>query len=127
MWTLISAFANTAARTSFHSHNLEPHFARQGGPCMDPIETANAFVDSARSSIDLPSLSASFQRSLESIGFRYFACGSHVDPLHPERAIMLLNYPREWVELYSERKLHCLDPVFLFSDRMGVPFLWDSD
>ena len=94
---------------------------------MDAIEIANEFVDSASTHADLQSLTSDFQRSLETFGFRYFACGSHVDPLHPAQAIMILNYPREWVELYSERKLHCLDPVFLYCDRMGVPFLWDSD
>jgi LuxR family quorum-sensing system transcriptional regulator CciR len=39
---------------------------------------------------------------------------------------MLLNYPREWVQLYSELRLHCIDPVFKRADQSVLPFSWDA-
>jgi LuxR family quorum-sensing system transcriptional regulator CciR len=39
---------------------------------------------------------------------------------------MVLNYPRPWVEAYSNLQLHRIDPVFHCADRTRLPFFWDA-
>jgi DNA-binding CsgD family transcriptional regulator len=61
------------------------------------------------------------------MGFRHFACCSHVNPRHPpQHAVVLLNYPTAWVRSYAERNLHECDPVFLRAEREILPFSWDA-
>jgi DNA-binding CsgD family transcriptional regulator len=72
-------------------------------------------------------LAPAFQRCTEALGFRHFACCSHVDPLKPpRRAVMLHSYPKEWARLFSELELFDIDPVFLHASRSLVPFFWDT-
>lgn len=64
---------------------------------------------------------------LDGLGFRYFACCSHVDPLRPPRgAVVLHNYPIEWVRAFSELDFYYFDPVFHYANRTLTPFFWDS-
>jgi len=61
------------------------------------------------------------------LGFRYFACCSHVDPLRPpRRSIVMHSYPMEWLRLYSDRKLFEADPIFERAGETLRPFFWDS-
>ena len=94
---------------------------------MHPLEIAASFVEDAQRIPSLTSLVWKFQAALQNLGFQYYACGSHVDPLHPESAWMLLNYPQSWVEIYSERQLHKIDPVFLRAERAFDAFHWKAD
>jgi hypothetical protein len=82
-------------------------------------------VETGASSVE--TLGASFRRAVEELGFRHFACCSHVDPLHPPReAIMLHNYPAGWVRHYSEARVYRIDPVWRHADRSPLPFFWDT-
>lgn len=90
------------------------------------LDTAQGFIERSTGTSRLDVLIAAFQQALEQIGFRYFACGSHVDPLNPQQAVMALNYPHGWLEMYSERQLHRIDPVFIRADRTFRPFHWDD-
>ncbi len=92
---------------------------------MEPFDLALAFIEHCDHATQTTELSDAFQRHLETLGFRYFACSSHVDPLHSQE-IMVLNYPRAWVECYSEQQLHLIDPVFRRADRTRRPFYWDD-
>lgn len=94
---------------------------------MKHFDTVQWFIEQCERAEQIEDLNRAFQHSIFALGFRYFACGAHVDPLHPRQAVMLLNYPREWVESYSELQLHSIDPVFLRADRTALPFCWDSD
>jgi LuxR family quorum-sensing system transcriptional regulator CciR len=94
---------------------------------MNPLELAAAFVEDSQQIQSFESLIWKFHLTLERLGFRYYACGSHVDPLHADRALMLLNYPREWVQTYSERQLHRIDPVFLRAEHAFQPFHWKTE
>jgi len=94
---------------------------------MEPFDLAQSFIESAERAATTPELDARFQDALQRLGFRYFACCSHVDPLRPPRsAVMLHNYPTSWVDIFSERKLHEVDPVLLRAERSFLPFLWNS-
>ncbi len=93
---------------------------------MDPFIYVDSFTELCKTSTRVCELRSTFQRNLENLGFRYFACSSHVDPLNPRHAVMLLNYPRDWVECYSEEKWHLIDPVFHRADRSRLSFFWDD-
>lgn len=75
---------------------------------------------------DIQDLQHTFERAIERLGFHYFLCGSHVDPLNPDSAVMLLNYPAEWIKTYSELKLYCIDPVLERASKSAAPFSWDD-
>lgn len=61
------------------------------------------------------------------MGFRYFACCSHVNPGNPPRqAVVLHNYPDAWARNFAERNLHACDPVFAHAERNILPFFWDA-
>jgi len=94
---------------------------------MEPFDLAQAFIEQGRQSQSSEALALVFQEVLGRLGFRHFACCSHVDPLRPPRAaVMLHNYPMPWVRAYSERKLVDIDPVFRHAERTLLPFSWDA-
>lgn len=93
---------------------------------MNAIDTAQYFIEHCQRAQRMDGLTLRFQSSLEQLGFRYFACGAHVDPLNPYHAVMLFNYPRVWIEAYSERQMQCIDPVLLHANRTIHPFRWDD-
>lgn len=94
---------------------------------MNHFDRVQSFVElchSAASSVR--SMEAGFRSSLEELGFRNFACCSHVDPLdHPSHAVVLHNYPVAWVQHYSDEKLHRIDPVLQHAETYPAPFFWD--
>lgn len=93
---------------------------------MEPFDDAQSFVERARA-LPLDALKSTFRISLERLGFQYFACCSHVDPLRPPSgAVLIHNYPSDWVAEYGARQLHHLDPVRLHAERTLLPFRWDS-
>lgn len=94
---------------------------------MNQFEVAQGFIEQCRAGAPVGVLAQAFQRSTEALGFRHFACCSHVDPLEPpRRAVMLHSYPAEWARLFSELELFEVDPVFLHASRSLVPFFWDT-
>lgn len=95
---------------------------------MKPVDTLQSFIEvCGREAVSIDSLAAAFQEAIEALGFRYFACVSHVDPLHPPpNAILMHNYPREWVLRFSDEKLYAIDPVLQRAERENAPFFWDK-
>ena len=94
---------------------------------MNQFEVAQGFIEQCQAGGPVDALAQAFQRSTEALGFRHFACCSHVDPLKPpRRAVMLHSYPKEWAQLFSELELFEIDPVFLHASRSLVPFSWDT-
>jgi DNA-binding CsgD family transcriptional regulator len=95
---------------------------------MNHFDVIQGFIE--RGETRAPSvgiLTAEFRKAVEELGFRHFACCSHVDPLHPPGdAIMMHNYPGGWVRYYSEAKLYALDPVLQRAQRNPLPFFWDA-
>lgn len=90
------------------------------------LTVAHEFAALSSELSDLQALRDAFQRTIEPLGFRYFACCSHVDPLKPQAAVMLLNYPAAWVQTYSQLRFHCIDPVFERASQRAMPFSWDA-
>jgi DNA-binding CsgD family transcriptional regulator len=94
---------------------------------MDLLDLAQSFVERCERSAPPSELAATFERAVQQIGFRHFACCSHVNPRHPpQRAVVVHNYPREWERSYAERNLHEYDPVFLRAEKEVLPFHWDA-
>lgn len=93
---------------------------------MDPFDLTQSFIECCQRAA--PSeLSTAFQSATEQLGFRHFACCSHVNPKRPpQNAVVLHNYPKIWVSNYADRNLHECDPVFLRAERDMLPFHWDE-
>lgn len=95
---------------------------------MDHFDLLQEFIERADRAANVGALAACFERSIGTLGFRCFACCSHVDPLlPPRRAVVMYTYPEEWVRAFSERKLFNVDPVFRRADSTMRPFFWDSE
>jgi DNA-binding CsgD family transcriptional regulator len=98
------------------------------GRVMNYFDRVQSFVELCHSPASSnESMEAAFRKTLEELGFRYFACCSHVDPLdHPSHAIVLHNYPTMWVQHFSDKRFHCIDPVLKHAERHQAPFFWDT-
>lgn len=91
------------------------------------LRLVQSFIERCEAGVPIETLAPAFQETIEHLGFRFFACCSHVDPLDPPpRAIMVHNYPAMWVRIHSERRLHYIDPVFQHAERDPMPFFWDT-
>lgn len=99
--------------------------AWEGVRNMKQADVVQGFIEGCEASP--PSARRLFPKALEALGFRHFACCSHVDPLHPPpEAIMMHNYPAVWERHFSEARLHEIDPVLLRAERTPIPFFWDA-
>lgn len=95
---------------------------------MNQFDVIQGFLECAeQDSPPAHRLAAEFLKAIEALGFRHFACCSHVDPFHPPReAVMLHNYPRAWVRTFSEARLYEIDPVLERAKSNPFPFFWDT-
>lgn len=94
---------------------------------MTPFEMAAAFMEQHGRRIALPELKKFFETSLQELGFRYFACCTHGDPLSARNApLVFQTYPQEWVRYFSESGHYRIDPVFRYADDRVIPFYWDD-
>lgn len=92
---------------------------------FDRVQSFIELCESKASSIE--AITAGFRRALEELGFRHFACCSHVDPVAPpSHAIVVHNYPAAWVQQFSDEKLYRIDPVLQHAGSHLTPFFWDS-
>lgn len=95
---------------------------------MKYFDLLQSFIERSEGAASVDELAAIFRASIAGLGFRYFNCCSHVDPLRPPRlAVVLHNYPAPWVLSYSERQLYYVDPVFRYAEKTLLPFFWDSN
>jgi DNA-binding CsgD family transcriptional regulator len=94
---------------------------------VKPFEVAEAFMEQHGRGMPLPELKKVFEKSLQELGIRYFACCSHVDPLAARSAaVVFQNYPQDWVRSFSESGRYRIDPVFRYADERMLPFSWDD-
>jgi DNA-binding CsgD family transcriptional regulator len=69
-----------------------------------------------------------FMREVRDLGFIYAACASHVDPLKPPYgAVMMVDYPKPWLEYYSDNNFAPRDPVFKAACKQALPFQWSDE
>ena len=94
---------------------------------MNQLNRAHSFIERCRRGTAAGELAKEFAQALEEFGFRFFACCSHVDLLRPPRgAVVLHNYPAQWVRAFSELDFYYVDPVFHYANRSLTPFFWDA-
>jgi len=95
---------------------------------MNQFDVIQGFLECGQTGSASPDrLAAEFLKTIEGLGFRHFACCSHVDPFHPPpEAVMLHNYPRGWVRTFSEAMLYEIDPVLRRAESKPLPFFWDA-
>jgi DNA-binding CsgD family transcriptional regulator len=94
---------------------------------VKPFELAEAFMEQHSRGVPLPELQKAFEKNLQDLGIRHFACCSHVDPLSPRNApLVFQTYPDDWVRHFSESGRYRIDPVFRYADERMVPFFWDD-
>ena len=94
---------------------------------VDHFDFTQSFIEQCDRATHVNQLAAAFQQSLETLGFRHFACCSHVDPLRPpRRSVMLHTYPEAWARCFSELHFYEFDPVFLRAEQSRLPFHWDA-
>lgn len=94
---------------------------------MDPHDLTQTFIERCERFVPLSELVSVFRDALAHMGFRYFACCSHVNPKNPPlHAVVLHNYPGSWVRTFADRDLHEIDPVLLRAERTILPFFWDN-
>ncbi len=61
------------------------------------------------------------------LGIRYVACGAHIDLLRPPNGVFLMhNYPEDWVERFTRKQYHRLDPVLRYAETTLNAFSWDD-
>ncbi len=95
---------------------------------MNQLDQAHSFIERCRGGTPAGELAALFQRVLDGFGFRFFSCCSHVDLMRPPRgAVVLHNYPAEWVRAFSELDFYYIDPVSHYANRSLTPFFWDAE
>ena len=94
---------------------------------MKPFEVAETFIEQHGRNVPLPELQTLFATSLQELGFSYFSCCTHADPLNARNAPLVLhNYPDEWVRYYSAGSYYRVDPVFRYAEERMTPFFWDD-
>lgn len=94
---------------------------------MHRLDAIQRFIEFGETHPGADALAEDFQKTIEALGFRYFACCSHVDPLNPPpEAIMMHNYPTAWAKTFSQARLYEIDPVLKYAENTLVPFFWDK-
>jgi len=116
------------ARALVVVHSASPDvFARITDEAMEPFDLAQSFIECGERAVSVDELARCFEDAVQRLGFRHFACCTHVDPLKPPRwAVVVHNFPADWVDVYCEGSLHQIDPVISRAERALLPFFWDS-
>lgn len=95
---------------------------------VNHFDLVQSFIEHCERGVPVEALTRAFHDTVERLGIRYFACYTHsADPLDPPRdAILVHNYPAAWVRVYSEARLHEIDPVLRHAECSPLPFFWDA-
>ena len=95
---------------------------------MNHSDLVQSFIERCENRAPIDTLVEEFRDSMTRLGIRYFACYTHLaDPLDPlSDAVIVHNYPHEWVRVYSEARLNEIDPVVRYAERNPLPFSWDA-
>jgi DNA-binding CsgD family transcriptional regulator len=116
----------TAAEKMLPIRRIRPATTRKY--VVKQFDIAQAFVEQCSKNMPLDDVKRAFAKATQDLGFRYFACCSHVDPLNPPaEAVVFQSYPVEWVRYFSEGSLYMVDPVFRHAARTLLPFSWDDE
>jgi len=84
-----------------------------------------AFAGQCEEAHTLGELEAIWRGRMGDLGLSFVALGVHADPLRPDRATYVFqNYPTEWIEHFSARRYHLVDPVFRAAEAGASEFVW---
>lgn len=100
----------------------------EGKHTVKQSDVIQSFVERCEDNAPVETVVAAFRDTIGRLGIRYFACYTHIaDPLAPPpEAVLVHNYPNEWVSIYSEARLNEIDPVLRYAERNPLPFSWDA-
>lgn len=95
---------------------------------MKHSDVIQSFIERCEDNAPVETVVAAFRDTIGRLGVRYFACYTHIaDPLDPPpEAVVVHDYPSEWVSIYSESRLNEIDPVLRYAERNPLPFSWES-
>lgn len=86
-----------------------------------------AFAEVCDSACCVGEVQEAFMHEIRALGFSYAACASHVDPLRPPaEAVMMVDYPGDWLERFSSKNYARFDPVFKAARQQSLPFQWSD-
>ncbi len=86
-----------------------------------------AFAEVCDRATSISDVQDAFMREIRMLGFSFAACASHVDPLRPPAdAVMMVDYPRAWLERFSAENYAARDPVFKAARQQTLPFQWSD-
>jgi len=86
-----------------------------------------AFAEVCDRAANIAEVQAAFMAAIRDLGFTHAACASHVDPLRPPaEAVMMVDYPRQWLERFSAKNYAGRDPVYWAARRQMLPFQWSD-
>ncbi len=84
-----------------------------------------AFAAACEAATSLSELEPIWRRRMVDLGFTFVALGVHADPLRPDRASYVFqNYPADWIERFSSKRYHLVDPVFRAVESGVREFVW---
>ena len=94
---------------------------------MNYFALLQGFIELCLRAASADELLVAFGKAVGTLGFRYFACYSHVDLLRPPpSAVVLCSYPAAWVRQYTEERLFQRDPILRLAETTLLPFSWDD-
>ena len=86
-----------------------------------------SFAEACDVSTSVEDVQTAFMREIRALGFSFAACASHVDPLRPPQgAVMMVDYPRPWLERFSAKRYAYRDPVYHTAKKQALPFQWSD-
>lgn len=86
-----------------------------------------SFHERSEAALSLRALASLLFEAVDMLGFRYAACGAHFDPqAPPSGAFLWHNYPSAWVERFSAKRYHRLDPISRYARSTREVFSWDD-
>ena len=93
----------------------------------DYFQTAMSFIEFAKEAKSNEALSAAFLQKIQYFGFEGYACVSFCDfSAAPDNAVLLMEYPEEWMDRYLEQKYERFDKVLSTNLSQTLPFSWDE-
>ena len=95
---------------------------------MDYFDLTQKFIEDCKNVTSLKQLAELFNVLSKKIGCTHFVCLSHVNVFNPpDDAVILSNYPADWVQYHSEQQYHRIDPVMHTCRSQLTPFKWSNE
>ena len=86
------------------------------------------FIDCSQKATDIDQLMALFAKKIAPLGFDKFTCITMADPdLHKQETLMLLHWPKEWLDYYMQNHYEQHDRIFQIALKRSLPFKWTDD